>query len=561
MASKGASALTGAGTGAAVGTAIMPGVGTAVGAGLGAVGGWLLGDDDEEAPAYNPDASSFQYGVGQGIDAYGNVIGGSPEELAAREDQFKASMADINARRQAELNALPPNATEDDRFNIGEKYKREFDQLESDYNSTKPAEDNAAAQRTRGLVNQQHGLAALAEDAYGRAAPTQAMPGAITQVQSGGQAYLEGADTLSKLQQRQALGGMKSQVEALNAFANGPEGPSAAQAQLQAGTDMAARQQYGMARSQPGGGGAALRSAAFNAAGISGNAANEAARLRAQETNDYKARQLAALNAAMGGSGAVSAAAGQARGQDQGFAATQAGQANYDAGATNAFNQAQQQMEFNVGANNLNAAGQARSQNDAMTLGAIGGVQNLNNQIENVSSNYQGGNIAKENANLASKGLASSNYNQANANSRADTQMGLNAASQGVAAYVASKDAGNTSGSNNPTMKSSDERMKDVERKERALASSLGALDTLGEAPGYSYRYKDPSAPGAAPGRQISSMAQDLERGPRGDEIVRETPHGKMVDYEAVMKMTPGAITELNHKVAALEHALRGRAA
>lgn len=561
MASKGASALTGAGTGAAVGTAIMPGVGTAVGAGVGAIGGWLLGDDEEEAPAYNPDASSFQYGVGQGIDAYGNVIGGSPEELAAREDQFNASMADINARRQAAIDALGPNASPGRIAQVYRQFKQEFDDLQNTYNSTKPADDNAAAQRTRGLVAQQQGLAALGEEAYNRAAPTQAMPGAITQAQSGGQAYLEGADTLSKLQQRQALGGMKSQVEALNAFAGAPEGPSAAQSQLQAGTDMAARQQYGMARSQPGGGGAALRSAAFNAAGISGNAANEAARLRAQETNDYKARQLAALNAAMGGAGSVSAAAGQARGQDQGFAATQAGQANSDAAATNSFNQGQQQMEFNVGANNLNAAGQARSQNDAMTLGAIGGVQNLNNQIENVSSNYQGGNIAKENANLASKGLASSNYNQANANSRADTQMALNAASQGAAAYAASQqDTGGGAGGHE-SIHSSDARLKNVERKERAVASSLGALDTIGEAPGYSYRYKDPNAPGAAPGRQISSMAQDLERGPRGDEIVRETPHGKMVDYEAVMKMTPGAITELNHKVAALEHALRGRAA
>lgn len=555
MASKGASALTGAGTGAAVGTAIMPGVGTAVGAGLGAVGGWLLGDDEEQAPSYTPDAASFQYGVGQGIDANGVVIGGSPEERAARDAQYETDLADINARKQAELAALGPNPPATAVLLLNKKYDSEFNRLDSLHNATKPAEDNAAAQRTRQLVNQQQGLATLAEDAYGRAAPTQAMPGAITQAQSGGQAYLEGADTLSKLQQRQALGGMKNQVEALNAFAGAPEGPSAAQSQLQAGVDMAARQQYGMARSQPGGGGAALRNAAFNAAGISGNAGNEAARLRAQETNDYKARQLAALNAAMGGSGAVSAAAGQARGQDQGFAATQAGQANYDAGATNAFNQAQQQMEFNVGANNLTAAGQARSQNDAMTLGAIGGVQNLNNQIENVSSNVQGGNIAYENAKAQGAGINSANFNQANANSRADMQMGLNAASQGVAAYVASKDAGDTGSGNNPTMKS-DERSKKLIKKERALSESLGALDTLGNAPAYSYVYKDPNEPGAAPGRQISSMAQDLERGPRGEEIVSESPTGKMVNNEAVMRMTPGAITELNRKVAALEKAI-----
>lgn len=552
MASKGSSALTGAGVGAAAGTAIMPGIGTAAGALIGGVGGWLLGGDDPQAPSYHPNANNFEYGLGYGVDANGNV----PTTGADRDAQFDKDMASLNAQRQQALQGLDPSSPE---YAQTIKYfSNKFDQLQKNFNQLNHSDpapvDNAAAQRTRGLVSQQQGLAALGESAYGRAAPTQAMPGAITQAQSSGQSYLEGADAASKATQQQTLGGLRNQVTALNNFANAPEGPSAAQAQLQAGTDMAARQQYGMARSQPGGGGAALRSAAFNAAGISGNAANEAATLRATETADHKRRQLEALNAAMGGAGAATGYAGQMRGQDQGFAATQAGQANYDANATNQFNQGQQQMEFNVGANNLNAAGQARAQNDAMTLGAIGGVQTLNNQIENVTNDYGAGHIALEGAKASAAGLESRNYNAAQDRSRQDTQMALNAASQAAAAYASSQGT-------NPNMKSSDERLKNVERKERALASSLGALDTIGEAPGYSYRYKDPSAPGAAPGRQVSSMAQDLERGPRGAEIVHETPHGKMVDYEAVMKMTPGAITELNHKVAALERALGGRAA
>ncbi len=567
MASKGASALTGAGVGAAAGSVAGP-IGTGIGAVVGGIGGYLLGDDDEgNAPSYNPDYNNFQYGVGRGIDANGQVVGETKEQ---RDAKFAEDMARLNARRQAALEGLEPGTPE--YAEIEARANVDFENLEKSFNQRNHADpavsDNVAAQRTRGLVSQQEGLAALGEQAYGREAPTQAMPGAITQAQSGGQAFLEGADAASKKQQQEALGGLQNQVTALNNFANGPEGPSAAQAQLQAGTDMAARQQYGMARSQPGGGGAALRGAAFNAAGISGNAANTAAMLRAQETNAFKQRQLEALNSAMGGAGTVAGATAQARGQDQGYAATQAGQANYDAGATNAFNQGQQQIEFNVGANNLNAAGQARGQNDAMTLGAIGGIQNLNNQIENVSNDFQGGNIAYENAKATGAGLASSNANAAADRSRQDLQMGLNAASQGAAAYASSQGSSGGGGgggggpvdANGNRLMMSDARAKDVERKERALASSLGALDTIGNAPGYSYRYKDPDGPGAAPGRQVSSMAQDLERGPRGREIVHNTPHGKMVDYDAVMKMTPGAITELNQKVSALERAL-GRAA
>ena len=116
----------------------------------------------------------------------------------------------------------------------------------------------------------------------------------------------------------------------------------------------------------------------------------------------------------------------------------------------------------------------------------------------------------------------------------------------------------------------SDERSKmEIERltsANDALSAALGvdggaALDTIGNAPASSYRYKNPNQPGAAPGRQTSSMAQDLERGAYGDDVVSETPQGKMVDYEQVMKITPGAVTELNQKVEALERALGKRRA
>lgn len=50
-------------------------------------------------------------------------------------------------------------------------------------------------------------------------------------------------------------------------------------------------------------------------------------------------------------------------------------------------------------------------------------------------------------------------------------------------------------------------------------------------APGYSYEYKNPNMPGAAPGTHFGPMAQDLERTPAGRSTVVEAPNGmKMVD-------------------------------
>jgi hypothetical protein len=502
----------------------------------GAVGG------GGSAPAsYTPDAGNFQYGLGNGIDASGNVVGLTAEQ---RDAQLKQRLEAIQAEKNAALAGLDPNSPE--YAAAAQPFNEQSNAATEQAGRVQVVSDNFGAQRTRELVGKQAGVDALTKDAYGRAAPTQAMPGSIDFQVSDGQGYLEGADAASKQQQQSALGGLQSQVTALNNFAGTPEGPSAAQAQLQAGTDMAARQQYGMARSQPGGGGSALRQAAFNAAGISGNAANTAATLRATETSDYKARQLAALNAAMGGAGTVSAATSQARGQDQGFAATRAGQANSDATAENAFNQNQQQVEFNVGANNLGAATQARGQNDAMTLGTIQASQAYDaNRDDLAGSNTQQGNNY-EAAKAQGAGQGAQSYNAQLDRDQATTNAIIGGASA-AAGYAATK---------------SDARSKkDIQHTERSLASSLGELDTLGNAPGYSYRYKDPSEPGAAPGRQVSSMAQDLERGPRGSEVVSNTPHGKMVDNDAIVKMTPGALTELNQKVAALEKALGRRAA
>lgn len=308
--------------------------------------------------------------------------------------------------------------------------------------------DSYANQQSTAYNARQQQLAALGADAYHRTGPTQAMPDQISQVQSGGQGYLQNADAASRAQQLQALGGLQSSNSALGAFANRAQGPSAAQAQLQAGTDMAAKQQFGFARAQPGGGGAALRSAAFNAAGISGNAANAAASLRAQEDQSYRAQQLQALGAVQQGAGTLTGYSGQVRGQDQGLAQAQAGQANTDASAANQFNQGQQQLQFSVGQNNLNAGLQTTRENDATTLAAGAqsmGYDALRNQV--AGANTGQGN-AYESAKAAGAGLGAQNFNAATAQSNTETGMMLGALSGGAGAVAAQQGTTSTKTTN-----------------------------------------------------------------------------------------------------------------
>jgi hypothetical protein len=572
MASKGASALTGAGTGAAVGTAIMPGIGTAVGAGLGAVGGYLLGDDEPAAPAYTPDAANFQYGLGAGIDANGNLMGRTQAEYDAAAQAERDAKA---AKLAADLAALDPSSPTYEADKLALKAQAWSTR------STGPAggpvvADTFAAQRTRELAGQQQGLAALGQDAYARAAPTQAMPGHITQAFSGGQSYLQGADAEARAAQLQALGGVQSQTQRFNDFADREQGPSAAQAQLQTGIDMAAKQQFGMARAQPGGGGAALRNAAFNAAGITGNAANSAAVLRAQEDAAFRAQQLQALGGAQQGAANAAGVAGQLRGADQSFAATQAGQANTDAAATNAFNQAQQNVEFQVGANNLTAAGQARGQNDLMTLGTVQGIQNLNNQIETVSQNKLNSGIAYEGAKAQGAGLTTQNNAVNNAQSNAETGMALGAISSGVGYYADSQKPQGGGGNNAGTMKSDVRAKKDIvpvsmsrrdfpdapaefagmpSPDEHTRAQQLQALGGMGgftapnlrPAQGYEYSYKDPKSPGAGPGRFVGPMAQDLENLPG---VVEKGPDGqKAINAPRLSLATASAVSEQQRRL------------
>ncbi len=111
----------------------------------------------------------------------------------------------------------------------------------------------------------------------------------------------------------QAFGGQ--QVDAANwlqDFAQGPQGPSAAQALLQQGANQSMRQNLALARSGSGFGedGAGLASAQRANADTMANASNQAAMLRAQEDQAFRQQQMQAMSGAADIYGGVAAREG-----------------------------------------------------------------------------------------------------------------------------------------------------------------------------------------------------------------------------------------------------------
>jgi len=429
-----------------------------------------------------------------------------------------------------------------------------------------------AEQQSERYRQRQEQLDALGEGAQFREGPTQKMPNSIQQVQSGGLGYLQNSDAAGRQAQLAALGGLQQQTGALNQFANREQGPSAAQAQLQAGTDLAAKQQYGFARSQPGGGGAALRTAAFNAAGISSNAANAAATLRAQEDQAYRAQQLQALGAAQQGAGMSAGYAGQLRGGDQSFGQTMAGQANYDAAAANQFNQGQQQLQYQVGANNLNAGLQTQGQNDAFTLGAGAQSMGYEGLRQGLAGSATGQNNAYEAAQAQGAGLGSANYNAAQANSTAQTGMYLGAATGALGAYAQMQGGGTKSDirakKDIVPVSMSHRNFEDAPAgdsmpspEQYARMQQLQALGAMGDfkapdlrpAQGYEYSYKKPEQDGA--GRYVGPMAQDLEHLPG---VVERAPDGqKAINAPRLTLANTAALSEVQRRQDELDRRLK----
>lgn len=178
---------------------------------------------------------------------------------------------------------------------------------------------------------------------------------------------VEGAGTMN-----QGIGGLYGTAGALNQYAQQGPGPSVAQAALEANSQAAMRQQLAIAGSGrgQGGGAAAQRQAMAQQAQIQGQANAQAAMLQAQETQDWRQAQLAAMQ----GAGALY---GQGAGIGQQYAQGMGGLAN----------QAQQ----GAGTLQLGVEQQANAINMGALQGSMGYEQGLN-QIYGIDKGVEIGN-------------------------------------------------------------------------------------------------------------------------------------------------------------------------
>jgi len=404
---------------------------------------------------------------------------------------------------------------------------------------------------------------------------------------------IAGGGNQARGEQMQSLADQRNAAAALGMYAQQPQGPSAAAAQLKAGADLSFQQQLAMARSGTGssGGAAALRGAAFQQAGIMGQANQQAAQVRAQEDQAYKQRQLDALNAQQLGYGAAAGTAGNVRGADLSSAQNQA-QTVLNGGSLQAqtnlgfAQQRNQQGGMNDAAvNQLNQLGlqydelgnvvtqdqlQADMNHQALRSGQAMQTNMFNAGVSNQSNqqDIQTAGMIAGAAMLMSDTREKKDIEREKGAAEAFAALGgqPSRARRDFETYQGAPDATASLGVRRGSA-GSPFASYDRDRGEaftRQLASRNAEATALGyhppgadlrSVPNYSYRYRDPATPGAAPGRQVGPMAQDLEANPTTAHLVHDTPNGKMVDTGRAAMLALPAIGEQQRRIDALEQA------
>lgn len=346
------------------------------------------------------------------------------------------------------------------------------------------------------------------------------------------------------------------------------EGPSAAQAQLQAGSNRAMAQNLAMARAGRGFGGQAssLLQAQFANAAQQQNAANQSAQLRAAENAAWRQRQAQNLGAAAG----VYGQAGQL-----GLATTQTQAQNeqFQRGLNQEGYLAAQGLGLDANRDAINAAiaGGSLGVDAASRAGQVGlaGHQSYQDAVgQGAGLEMQGAGLGMQGAQVGMQGAATG---------IAGSTAGANAASQAAGAAAAGYDLGFTGDRQAYDAIGADYNAKqayeDMIRRDAAARAGIyqtntaadnafkaGIIDTATDyaamafgnasdirakkdieyapeaareavraAPPFSYEYKDPDRHGE--GTFYGGMAQDYEKTPAGRSLVHEAPDGtKMLD-------------------------------
>lgn len=305
-------------------------------------------------------------------------------------------------------------------------------------------------------------------------------------------AGVQAADSTTMRQRQTGLADMLYQ-QAMGA------GPSAAQAQLQAGNDAAINAQMSMARSSNNPN--AMRQAQNNAAMLGQQSANAAAQLRAQEMQ--AGRQLYGQQLQ------------DVRGQDL---------------QNNQFNAQlkQQNQQFNA---------QLTQQNKQFTENAVQGYL------------QQGLSIAEANR-QAQIDLQKTLYAQQTGNEMAALNAN-NAGNNQLGNFIGGTVQQVGSAAAQAAIMGSDERVKtNIENGSKEIRGFLDALSA------HKYEYKDSHknpATGGGEGIYVSPMAQELEKTKLGKDMVRDTPTGKVVDYGKGFGAMLAALADTNQRLKRLE--------
>ena len=91
--------------------------------------------------------------------------------------------------------------------------------------------------------------------------------------------------------------------------------------------------------------------------------------------------------------------------------------------------------------------------------------------------------------------------------------------------------------------------MSDERQKKNITPADKVIEEFLSELNASSYDYKDPSMPGAAPGRQVGVMAQEMAASPMGREAVVNTPNGMGIDVRKGLGAALAGLAHVNKKV------------
>lgn len=301
----------------------------------------------------------------------------------------------------------------------------------------------------------------------------------------------------------EARGQQLAAISRLNDASQG-KGPSAAGAQLQQGVDASLRAQQAMAASRSTGGSGALaaRSVANQGSAMQGQAALQAAVLKAQEQQAAQAQYAQALQGM--------------RSQDFQSAAAQA-QLNQQTNLANAGFLQQ------AGLANQQAALTQTGLNDAQMRALLGMQMSSEEADREAMMAYNQKEVARFNAGQE-KGARDVDRNY---------KIG-GTALQMAGGFLTSDE-------------NAKEDVQPADDKIRQMLETIGAHD---------YQYKDPDAPGAAPGRHVSPMAQELERTDAGRGAVVDTPDGKKVDYGRLTGVNLAAAAHLNKRLESVESRL-----